>query len=974
MRRIVFYIVILGLMITGFACWTQSVAAESWSGNCPLTSDCPNLIYGHGDFRSDGFYPTDEQGFAFFSSRDAGITSLDVAKGRMEFDVKGLDVRTLPFNSMYFGHIHRIPWNGCQDDFWYTIKLTGGEAGGTNGQIWAQGFDYATKILAAPAGGFPGGWRHVELVWDNTGWTTNISGVGTLSGVMNYELTPRTEEIMIGVGSEIDGSHNPVAEPENEVDWGYGLFDLFGDGIEVAYKNFEWEFVSGSTTNPNAQDSEFCIVAEDTTFGDCGCISLSNPEVAPCSEELDKPNELEEDLMWYRIVVLGWYWELRDVIDNFTTESYKDTALPEVWVQSATPGLLPGQDMSFLAAAEYYRTRYGNMYFAWCVRDSAGGPAISYNSVVAGGEVAELSDIPAPSRAGPCCNWLTRTPAVDNDGPGGRGDGMDDLWEQEKFVGREFNGEILYNSIEEVLPNEDPDTDGYYANRFENREDGEFVTVTPGLVDSLNNQYIPGASDARLTNVEEYILQTDPLNGDTDGDGFYDEEDYIGSGQQNLQFTASKFLGISGYMDVTAAVVGIDQRKLVYVAQGTQRVHVTPAEQFVIELVTTGENLPVGASDDNTVTVGAQISQGDVDSQTLVYSWTMQGRDICQQDEYPELAEYCGQGKSQLVLGGSGPLSFSALPGIENLEMGEDYTIRVDVIDALSRQESHDEIRLRRSAALELTTSCEGTDAVGEEAATVSSDGTTPVLICVGSYGVAIENESNISFQWYKDGHFEQSQTGIGKATYELYGTKLPGQIHTVHLTASAGELRDQQMEGDIIIGISGPHVTMTDAKENIQNSDNVAGDVSRYLPVSPGAEINLTAMAENFGEQANYEWSWSGGDEGVQLTNSLEGTSTYSFNVPESLGSGDSMVVDVQVRADDGAGNLTDGGSALLLTISGESGVLGSGRNFFANMAAVFSMISPQTKVSIQVALLVLGALGIIVLVAFVYRVIFVK
>ena len=78
---------------------------------------------------------------------------------------------------------------------------------------------------------------------------------------------------MIGVGSEIDGTNNPTGEPDNEPGWGYGLFDMLDDGIEVAYRNFEWEFNSGPTDNPNAQDSEFCTESEDT-YGDCGCIGL----------------------------------------------------------------------------------------------------------------------------------------------------------------------------------------------------------------------------------------------------------------------------------------------------------------------------------------------------------------------------------------------------------------------------------------------------------------------------------------------------------------------------------------------------------------------------------------------------------------------------------------------------------------------------------------------------------------------------
>jgi len=968
---IICFLFLLTIFIPGVAsAATTSGAAAScqgqeWTGSCSLAEPCDGIITGNGNFRSDGWYPANTQGFAFFSSRDAGIDNLAMAQGRLAFDVKGLNVRMIPLNSLYFGHIHRLPWNGCKDDFWYTLKLTGGEDA-VSPQIWSQGFDFAAKMIDSPSGGFPSGWHRVELIWNNDGWTTTIDGIGTMSGVLNFELLSRDEEILIGVGSEIDGARNPVAEPGNEPGWGYGLFDMFGDGIEVAYRNLEWEFKNGNCSNPNAKDSEFCTENENDGYGECGCIGLSDQTIAPCSEEYTPVSGVSGgDPAGFLGFSLGWFWSLADLIGENQNQSNENSEAPIVTIEAAPSTVVPGQEISLVAMAENFRTRFGNMYFSWCLRDSNTGESNSYNSVIAGGELAEIAtDISLPANAGPCCDWLTRTPATDTDG-----DGMDDEWEREKFVGRTF-GDVFYENIEQVLPGDDPDQDGYYANRFKGVISNEYITLTPGLVDSLGNRYVPGASDARYTNIEEYILQTDPLNGDTDGDSYLDEEDFIGVGQQNLVYVPDKFVGQIGYTEVIASAVGVDQRKLAFIVQNSRKLYRSPLESFKIDLLSSSEYLPVGAASSETIDLRAEVDSADVKSSALVYEWELGGENICSETEHPELSEFCGPGKRELVLGGDGPLAFASLPGLSDLEIGDEYPIRVEVTDAASRQSASKEISLRRAATLDLTTNCDVSGANEGGESTVPMSGREPVTICVGNYGIPVSNENELTFQWYKDGEFDQAQSGIGKKAYQLLGAKLPGDYHTVELVASSGASQIEKMSGEIKIEVSGPSVALV-APDGIRASDKIADKESQFLPVSPGQDIEFVAEARGFGEQSSYEWAWSIGAESSNET-SMSPDSSFYYQVPNDWREGDSASLRVQVRGEDEDGIPTEASTSITIAMSPENALAGQPQNFFSGLAAAFSWLDPQTKSVLQIVLIFALAIGVSFLGIYFYSIFF--
>lgn len=248
--------------------------------------------------------------------------------------------------------------------------------------------------------------------------------------------------------------------------------------------------------------------------------------------------------------------------------------------------------------------------------------------------------------------------------------------------------------------------------------------------------------------------------------------------------------------------------------------------------------------------------------------------------------------------------------------------------------------------------------------------GKEPLTICVGNYGIPVSNENELTFQWYKDGEFDQSQSGVGKRTYQLLGSKLPGDYHTVKLVASSGASQIEKMSGEIEILVSGPSVALV-APDGIRSSDIIAEKESLFLPVSPGQEIEFMAEARGFGEQSSYEWTWSVGNDRNNDTSESPGSSFY-YQVPDDWREGDSSSLIVQVRGEDEDGIFTEASASITIAVSPERALAGQSQNFFSGLAAAFAWLDPQTKSVLQIVLLFALAAGVMVLGTYLYSIFF--
>lgn len=213
------------------------------------------------------------------------------------------------------------------------------------------------------------------------------------------------------------------------------------------------------------------------------------------------------------------FQSVQDWLDAFTGAAQK-TSAPEVEIKFTNNAPEGGDEVLMLALPTNFETIYFEMYFAWCVGDNT--VRLNQNGIVAGGTRIPFTGN-VENGATDCYSDLTRDPAALNL-PDSDGDGIDDRWETKYF-----------GTLDEDLT-VDLDVDG-----FELDEDNAIqgpegpLTVTPDTYNAASGQVFI-TCDGIFTSEEEYIWGTNPLDPDTDDDGYGDEEDVCGKGQIAMNY------------------------------------------------------------------------------------------------------------------------------------------------------------------------------------------------------------------------------------------------------------------------------------------------------------------------------------------------------------------------------------------------------------------------------------------------------
>lgn len=866
-----------------------------------------------------------------------------IIKGQLDFDVTGLSQANLEKHQIFAMFDAAQPTAFANHGYWIHFRKR------AQLPFDGPGFQFKLQIDCA--------WEDENVKIDPAGWIPERSYHFTFS----WDEDVTKVEVTDSVTGQTDVSELPLPSTFKAQDQTivFGVAGLANSAAFPAEPGAQYSNITLEALEVSSEFDDFDGYPECEFDGGCGCVTEGDPTSAPCSESSSqRPRKPSGDPFRTSINGLRWNWKMGDTAKYLSWKADNENENPTVAVQAMTPGLPRGEEASFTAVPENYRTRNDNIYYSWCVRDSVTGKTANYNSVLAGGLLAEASSLKLPEGHGSCCEWITRQPAEDLDDVNGdgqpEGDGMDDNWERQQFVGRSVNGRT-YATIEEVLPNDDPDRDGAVMDRFVNQDEGTPVTVVAGLVDSRGNKYYPGGSDGLLTNVEEYILGTDPLNGDTDGDGYVDEDDYLGEGQSILKFVPEQAIG-TGYYDLDVSAVGLSSRKKVYVAQATRRVHPSQREKLEISLFSDKKVLPVGAADQSKVNLKVNVLGGDANTEEMDFRWIFQGESICAPDKYPELSKLCDFNQSQVTLGGNGPLSFKELPGMDQVDEGGDYTIGVRVVDSASRQDASAEIRLKKGTALTLTTSCGG---LADESVSVSDNPGTATEICVSEYGVADLDPATAVFYWAKDAADDQAQSGLGRDSYRLTSTKPTGSSHQIDLRILYGPDLAKELQGAITVPVVGAMVRIDQPAGRIETFDSGEPGSTRTVRVAPGETIVFRAITSDFGPVTKYQWSWQAGSDSRAVVN-MSGQSDYSFLVPADAVSGTVIPLSVIVRAQDEQGRVTDAEDSLSLLVS-DGAQLGGGGGWAKTWAALASVISPQNRFYFQLVALLLGAAAVL-------------
>ncbi len=696
--------------------------------------------------------------------------------------------------------------------------------------------------------------------------------------------------------------------------------------------------------------------SEDGIYGVCACVGGSLSAPVPCEDKATEGNPrkatiLDQFPFHFDKFRIKFDWTLKSIFGEGNSKSDEMQTPPSVDLQFAPPAPRNGEQVGAIANALNFRTRPNNLYYAWCLVDD--GQVWPMNSVVAGGTRPEnVSDKPFDEKG--CCGPITRTPTVDLDN-----DGMDDNWERQMFIGREINGRT-YNTIEEVLPDDDPDQDGFVANHFKN-ELGEYLTVAPAMVaslrDGLGNEYIAGQT-GRFTNIQEYIAGTDPLNGDTDGDGYGDEMDYIGVGQSNVSFNIEKPAGPNGYYDIGVSVVGIDGRAKTALTSTKQRLFIGDDNQLEIELSANKDVITFGS--DQSLVVKANTLAGTETNRVLYYEWLFNGDSACNRFGY-ENEDLCDVGLDELKFGAGG-IALLDLPETTS----EDYTVGVKVWDQVSRNEAEATLTLPVAYAVTLTTVCGDQE---QEINSVPFDSGEILQVCIAEIDEIATSQplGELNFVWNYDGVNQPEQSGLGKSEYSLVSDGVVGASHTLSVRIKDSNRAREFANGTRQFDVSGPRVAIVEPADRITYRDRVVPDTTRFISVSAGEKLALGAIQENFVGKNNWlvRWLVNGQVTEAYIPEAFMSGDQHSFvfEVPSDAPTGQVYGVGVEVSAlDNDPPEMAS--DSIKLVVGLPSAAIGKANPFFSTLAAVFTQIPEMFRQIIVYAAILAGVFFGLVLV----------
>jgi hypothetical protein len=712
-------------------------------------------------------------------------------------------------------------------------------------------------------------------------------------------------------------------------------------------------------------------------YDTCACVSIQGKDTPPCKDEKprhDKINLAQFPFSLYLDVDLGKFppvdvvlrprWGLTDVISELLGVNESSQSQPSLDISFSPPSATTGDLVNAIASPQNFKTLPRNMFFNWCLTRGDTGLTKSYNEIIAsgGGKLATVAD-PKSWQANGCCSMLTRNPADEGDTDTDN-DGMGDDWERRYFLGKTINGVVATedNVLDLVQPDDDYDNDGYQATKFKN-QDGEYLTVTPALQDYRyvgTNQgiYYPGADD-KLTNIEEYILDTNPTVGDTAGDGYGDEMSYLGIGAMNFEFTIDMDPGPGnyGYL-VTVSVLGSNSNKLVSIASRYSSYNISQGENIQISLTSQPEFLsPLSEYSDSSIKLKADLVSGNVQPEDLLFEWSFNGENICESEKF---GKFCDIGSYEITIGPETLTSLMDLPGIDsdvtNIIAGKDYIFSVIALDPVTRRSAQASLMVPVVQRVNITTSCGGE----YDLDSLPANAGEPIILCLDQDGEDSWEKAN--FQWSVGGVIDQANSGIGFTNYPFKPTVSAGNDQIVSVQIIESTTGNLIGIGERKYLIAGPQVRLLSPPISPMSSG--IGPNAMMSVGQPGETINFVAETNNFPATTILNYNWNVGSESISGENYDE----FVFTIPDDALPGTTYNASIQVRGiDSETKQVYDAGYAITLVVSSSEAALGSGNVFSRGMAAVINLIPENIRIALEVVTI---GIGIFILIFLVFRV----
>ncbi len=605
-----------------------------------------------------------------------------------------------------------------------------------------------------------------------------------------------------------------------------------------------------------------------------------------------------------------WGITAKDILSFFECYSEKQGATPpSVTISTSPQNIQYGDEVNVKIAANNWKTKADKLYKAFFIDN------LFYNSVLAGGTLPEHSTNYPDGFAslhgdkGPACTPVTRRPEIDTDN-----DGMDDDWER------------LYFDDLSAGTWEDPDDDGYIADRFKSTENDYYITpVVPidvpnktgtgrtlvllGSDDTKEALYdgMPETDD-RFPNILEYIFGTNPIDGDSDGDGVGDEEDMFGTGINSDNFYFQTFKepeeGKDSKYEVRAIVVGVNERKKISVVSAKSVLEMQRSNLEVLGVTINPSSSSVAKGEEVNIKAVAR-GAGNIKGASVNYEWGIVDVD----GNYTPVCDQVGSNNSDTICGvGKDNWSFK-IP--DEAAAGVEYTIYSVATDTVTgrRAEARTKITVGESLKPTIAGCFDDGSARGCHSElpqfSACAAGENPDYVIQGEFALIragnaeeVTLDQNSVCTWKLDGEVQKEDSGACKqcfsntsggvkedsscsisglvcdrTAYLLEANAVTGHVYDLELSVSDKKTGEEKAKTNAKIEVKG-----VESEICIDGECTPDHDTQRFN-VSNSGSHSASATLRNIPKNSTYKYMWT-----LDGVNAKSGSCDVADCSPEDL------------------------------------------------------------------------------------------
>lgn len=545
-------------------------------------------------------------------------------------------------------------------------------------------------------------------------------------------------------------------------------------------------------------------------------------------------------------------WKVNSFAEFMSTMGFVNSGtsiVPTLSLRSGTFSANEGDPVELQAVAQNFKTPLQAIQYAWWEVRKNGNKEehVSLNGVVAGGEPFGENDTPINDNGR--CGLMTRKPKVDADN-----DGMDDQWERR-----------YTNDPGGLKAGDDLDQDGYVEDRFQQNETGTKYRIVSNARSKNGTNFVTG--DGKYTNLEEYIWGTNPLDADTDDDGFPDEADVAGVGQDHLVYQPNEVAGVNQSIEVDAigesTLAGKDENLVTQMLGFRLNLPTLLLQNFSVLLGSNNATPQLGKP----FQVQVQPNGTSAKPGNLQYNWKITSNNVT----IP--VNTAGSPCHLVAYGDIVECTFTPA----NATPGNKITFYVDVFDTNLGVRANNTLNVTVGGSVLLSSNPSVVpqypiDQTGEHPVAPQGDQATGERWVEITATLAQGNYSDYNFDWYVDetkitdtcatsplvftGKAEpQGMVLCGVGSYILYYHATGGNTHTYKVNAKITDKRSGEFLADEQLPL---YTDPTPTPYPGQSSGSSSSLIQTQAEVQPNSQIVLRAANLEASENHTYQYIWT--------------------------------------------------------------------------------------------------------------------